>query len=130
MIEDANLQPGIDEVLQAEAPEPAVKVTVTDPVRTQDVPRKGGSTFTKNVGTSVGAAPLLRADHRRGSAIVIADATVWISYAPYAPQDTSVMARVPAGVPIRSTAVVPIWVKADTGTANVSFIVEDWATGE
>jgi hypothetical protein len=133
-----DLQPDVEDVLQVEEPEghePTVKVCIEGPVRTQALPRKAGSTKTVPVGTT--PFRILRPNPRRSSAILIADATFYVSLSiPAAQIDLTAtavpptMAQWPANVPLPVTADVDVMVAAKTGTANVSAVVEYWATGE
>jgi hypothetical protein len=128
---DPDLQPDTAEVLQVEEPEgtvPAVDVAVTNPVRTQSLPRKAGATFNRDVTTTI--TELLRADHRRARALIVADATIYLAFSEASAQDPSRMALWPALEPFDATATTDLWVRAETGTANVSVITEMWATGE
>jgi hypothetical protein len=123
------LQPDIEEVLQVEQPEPAVAVTVVGPVRTQALPTKSAATFTKTVGTT--PTRLLRRDHFRAGAYVISyDQDIWIAFSSASAQDTSRMARWPAGTPFPTQAGTAIVVAAVTGTTQVSVIAEYWAAGD
>lgn len=128
---EPDFQPDVDEVLQIEpTTEPAVKVKVSGPVRTQELPRKAGATFTRGVTTAIPDAPLLRADHWRAKATVIASAAILIAFSEAACQDPSRMLAWPANVPFYTAAVTEIWAYAPTGTANVSVATEMWATGD
>jgi hypothetical protein len=132
------LQPDVPEVLQSEEPagaEPVVKVTVEGPVRTQALPRKAGSTKTAAVTTT--PFRILTPNPRRSSVVLIADAVIYVALSRAAaqvdPASTAVpptMAQWPANVPLTVTADVDVLVAAKTGTANVSVVVEYWATGE
>lgn len=132
------LQPDVDEVLQVEEPaglEPSVKVEQQGPVRTQALPRKAASTKTAAVTTT--PFRILTPNHRRASAILIADAVIYVALSrasaqidAVAPAVPPTMAQWPANVPLPITANVDVLVAAKTGTANVSVIVEYWATGE
>lgn len=133
-----DLQPDLDEVLQVEEPygaEPTVKVCMEGPVRTQALPRKAGSTKTAAVLTT--PFRILRPNPRRASVLVIADAPFYFAFNTASAQiDPTVttpppsMAMWPANVPLPITAQTDVWVAAKTGTANVSVVVEYWATGE
>lgn len=126
---DIELQPDVDEVLQAEEDNsPAVKVKHQGPMRTQALPTKAGATLTKAVGTT--SVYLLRADHRRAKVTLISDAVMLIAFDKSSATQDDRMARWPANVPYVSTGAVELYVKAATGTANVSFLTELWATGE
>lgn len=135
----ADLQPDVEDVLQVEEPagtEPTVKVEQQGPVRIQALPRKAGST--KTVAVTTTPFRLLRPNARRASVYIIADAAFYFAYSMAAAAiDTSVttpppsMAMWPANVPLPVTAAdTDVVVAAKTGTANVSAVVEYWATGE
>jgi hypothetical protein len=126
---DINLQPDIDDVLQEETPEPAVAVHVEGPVRTQILPRKAGSTFTKTVGTT--PQRILRQDHRRAGAYLTSfGADLLLAFDSASAQEPSRMARWPALTPFPSEAITDIWVASESATSEVSIITELWATGE
>ena len=130
-----DLQPDVSEVLQAEEPygdTHTVEVEVCGPVRTQPLPRKGGATFTKTVGVlgSVpGALNVLRADHRRAVAYLVASAPFLVAYNDANAQSVDTMATIPANVVFPVSATVDVWIAAPSGTVAVSVLVEDWATG-
>lgn len=131
-----DLQPDVSEVLQTEEPygdTHIVKVQVCGPTRTQPLPRKGGATFTKTVGvlgSVIGAANVLRADHRRAVAYLVAASPFLVAYNDANAQSVDTMATIPANVLLPVSATVDVWVAAPTATVAVSVLVEDWATGE
>lgn len=127
----SELQPDDGEVLQEE-PETAlaVPVCITDtrgPLRVQVLPRKGGATFTKSVGTT--AAQVLWADHRRARARLVSTSALLIAHTQASAQDASTMAAWPANVPYETNATVDVWVAAAAGTATVGVVTELWAEG-
>lgn len=127
------LQPDVDEVLQVEEPagvEPVVRVEQQGPVRTQELPRKAGSTKTVTANPLPSPFRLLRPNPRRFSAYVVSDSAFLVAFNNASAQEASTMARWPANVPLPVTADVDVWVAAETGTADVSAVVEYWATGE
>jgi hypothetical protein len=127
------LQPDVQDVLQVEEPagvEPVVKVEQQGPVRVQELPHKAAATFNRDITESVGQVPLLRADPRRAQAILIADGAFYVAMNVASAQDPSRMAEWPPLVPLTITATTDVWVRAVTGTANLSVITESWATGE
>lgn len=129
--EDASLQPELGVVLQAEPEDrPEIEVCVRDvhgPVRTQALPRKGGTCFNKTVAAAaIQPLLILRADHYRGQATLISGVAIRVSFND--PSET--FAVWPANVPLVITAAVDIYVRGDAGAATVSVIVEKWATGE
>jgi len=127
------LQPDLEDVLQVEEPEgreTAVKVDVTGPVRTQALPRKGGATLTKTIGTLPNPLQVLRADRRRAQSVLIGAAAFLVAYGDANAQDASTMALWPANVPLVVSAGVDVWVAASTGTTTVSVVTELWATGD
>lgn len=127
------LQPDVDEVLQAEEPyghEPVVKVCVEGPVRTQGLPRKAASTRT--ITAPVLPSPayrLLRPNPRRASAVLVGDAAFLVAFNFASAADASTMAKWPANVPLPVSADVDVYVAAASGTPSVSAVVEYWATG-
>lgn len=131
-----DLQPDVTEVLQSEEPygdSHVVDVKVCAPVRTQPMPRKGGATFTRTVGVlgaTPGALNVLRADHRRAVAYLVAPTPFLIAYNDANAQSVDTMATIPGNVLIPVSATVDVWVAAPAGTVAVSVLVEDWATGE
>lgn len=130
--DDAHLQPEESVVLQQEAVElgtiPVCVQDVHGPVRVQVLPRKGGSTRTIPLTTT--PKRILRADHWRASALLIADAEVYYAFSMASAQDLTTMARLPSGVFVAITADVEVWVRATTGTAGLSVTTENWAEGE
>jgi hypothetical protein len=128
---EPDFQPDVEDVMQVEsADEPAVKVKVVGSARMQELPTKAGATFTRTVSASIPNVPLLRADHRRKKATVIASAAIYIAFTQASCQDPSRMVQWPALLPFYQGAVSEIWVYAVTGTAAVSVATEMWATGE
>lgn len=131
----ADLQPDVGEVLQQEpyGDTHKVDVVVCGPVRTQPLPRKGGTTFTKTVGVlggSPGALNVLRADHRRAVAYLTAPAPFLVAYNDANAQSVDTMALIPANVLLPVSATVDVWIAAPSATVAVSVLVEDWAAGE
>jgi len=128
--EHMNLQPDVEEVLQAE-PEPLMTIPVCvnevrSPVRTQALPRKGGSTQTKSVSTT--PIRVLTADPFRAEATFIAHGDdMQIAFTQTAAQADSSMAFWPQNVPFHCTANVEIWVSANASNATISIITERWA---
>lgn len=131
-----DLQPDVPEVLQTEDPygdTHIVPVEVCGPVRAQPLPRKGGATFTKTVGilgATPGAVNVLRADHRRAQALLVAASPFLVAFNDANVQSVDTMALIPANVLLPVSATVDVWIAAATGTVAVSVLVEDWATGE
>lgn len=127
-----DLQPDTADVLQEEGePGGTVPVCITDqktPLRVQQLPRKGGATFTKTVGTT--ALQILWPDHRRARARVASTSAILIAYDMAAAQDPTTMAVWPAGQPFEASATTDVWVAAASGTAQVGVITEFWAEGE
>lgn len=135
MSDQVDLQPTTAEVVQAEAEYDltTVPVCVTEiksPVRTQALPRKGGSTFTKVYSSSI-AQRVLTADHYRASATLYCDAQkMRIAFDKTAIESDTQMAVWPAATPLVVTATTEVWVKVDTADAEVSVMTERWAAGE
>lgn len=132
--EPIDLQPELDEVLQAQGDDSAVSVTVTDiksPVRTQELPRRGGAT--RSYTLAAGAVPRRVAANnpRRASIILIAyGGDVYVSYGQQGSQDTMTQARWPAGVPLMLTSTQSVFVTPVTVAITLSTITEMWATEE
>lgn len=131
----ADLQPDVGEVLQEEAPyvmQMKGCVTVQGPVRTQELPRKGGANKTRTVG-DLKAVQVLEADKRRGWAVLISmDQEMYVSFTETSMEEPSVSATVwPKGVPFEVPASVDVWVKcAATGqSTRVSVATALWAEG-
>lgn len=128
------LQPDDLEVLQADTtgPEPTVRVDVASvetPVRTQELPRKGGTTRTRTVGLT--PIRVLAADHKRAKAVIVSiGQNVLIALGREQAQDPSTMALWPQNVPYTATCVSEIWVASATATTSVSIISELWAAGD
>lgn len=129
-----DLQPDDLESLQAEydGPEPVAKVEIvatTGVVRTQELPRKGGGSFTKTV--TVTPIQLLRADHRRAIArIVSIGQNMYVSLSQASAQSPGSMALWPQNVAFTVTADTEVWVASSTSTTSISVVTEFWATGE
>jgi hypothetical protein len=135
---EPNLQPDVPDVLQEEAEEtvtvPVCLVDAKAPVRVQQLPRKGGATMTRTVTTT--PWPVLRADHRRGRAILLGntpDTSFLVAFTEAAAQAEATMALWPSGVPLEIEATTDVWlaVPADPGTSVVvSVLTYLWAEGE
>lgn len=130
-----DLQPDELEALQAEpAGEPPVKVEVIrieGPVRTQELPRKQAGSISKTVPASLPAVRLLRADHRRAIARIVATGNpILVAFNQASAADATTMASWPINVPLNITADSEVWVAGSGGPAVVSVITEFWATGE
>lgn len=131
MNDDASLQPELADVLQQEPEDnPKIEVCVRDvhgPVRTQALPRKAATAFTKTIPASTGVPTMvLSADHYRGQATLIAPAAFRVTFNdPGEP-----FAVWPPNVPLVVTASVNIYVRSDASAGTVSVIAEKWATGE
>lgn len=132
---EIELQPDLSVVLQEEEPEetPAIPVCVRDvhgPVRTQELPKKAGSTRTVNIGATT-PIQVLRADHFRSKATLMAiDQNIYIAFSVAAAQATSSMSIWPKNVPFVVTAAVDVFVLSATSTTDVSVTTERWATGD
>lgn len=137
MSESSNdLQPTVDEVLQAEvvddvnAPVPVRVVGADVPVRTQDLPRKGGATRTRTV-DNVTWQRVLNADHRRAKATVVSiGQNILIALNSAGTQVDASASLWPQLEPFYLTAATELWVKAVTATTSVSVTTELWAMGE
>jgi hypothetical protein len=131
-----DLQPGLDEVLQAEEPthEPPVTVVVAGPVRVQTLPQKSGSTKTVALaaaGATVFPIRVLQADHRRARATILAiGGAMRIAFNSASKETPATMALWPANVAYAHLGDDEIWVAADTTAITVSVLVGKWAVGE
>lgn len=130
---NGDLQPDTLEVLQEE-PEYVMSVqgcvTVRGPVRTQELPRKSGSTRTVSLGTS--PKRLLTADHRRAWARLRALDAADVAYAfnEASAGELATSYELPAGEAEDLDATTELWVRAVTGTARVALATANWADGE
>lgn len=132
--QEVDLQPETDEVLQMEA-EPsltAIPVCVEEvrsPVRTQELPRKLGTTQTKTVTTT--PQRYLNANHFRAVATLVSfDQDMLVAFNSASAQDPSTMSRWPKGVPMTVKTISEVWLAAYTSTTSISITTERWATGE
>jgi hypothetical protein len=130
------MEPDDLEVLQVEVEpvgkEPPVRVVVDGPTRTQELPHKGGATFTKALAASP-AQPIrvLRADPRRAVArLVSLDQTFLFAFTQATASDPSTMARWPANVPLVISAATDIFLASYSTAATVTVVTELWATGD
>lgn len=128
----ADLQPDELEALQAEpptGPEPAVRVIIDGPIRTQDLPRKSAASRTRTLTTTV--QKILSADHRRASARIISiGQPILIAFNSASASDPSTCGVWPANLAFVLTADSELWVGSQTGTTSLSIFTEFWATGE
>jgi hypothetical protein len=129
-----DLQPDTKEILQEE-PDYVMPVngcvTVKGPVRTQELPRKSGSTRTITVTTT--PKRLLVADHRRAWVLLRAldaDDAVAYSFNQASAQDLSTMSELPGGETDRLDVTAELHVRAVADTARVSVTTGNWADGE
>lgn len=132
---EPDLQPDVGDVLQEEAPDtttvPVCVVESKGPLRVQQLPRKGGATFTRTLTET--PTRLLTADHRRASAKLRAlglDEPVAFAFNRASAQDLSTMSELPGLETETVTATVELWARAVTGTTRVSVTAETWAEGE
>lgn len=128
-------EPDIEDVLQVEDDGlTAVPVCLTEtrtPVRVSVLPRVGGATRTRTIGTTAPGVRVLTADPRRARAVLMCiDQAMYVAYSKAAAEDLSTMAVWPAGTPLTIEAVTEVWVIADTAAAAVSIITEVWADGD
>lgn len=134
---EVELQPDVDTVLQVEEPygdQHVVKVEVCAPVRTQRLPTKAATAFTKlSVGTFTdprGQQRLLRADHRRARATIIGVSDFWMAFSQANAGQNTTCVFCPGKVPIIVEAVTDIFVSSTAGFVDISCMTESWATGE
>ena len=129
MSSEPDLSPDPDDVLQVEAPEPAVRVEVVGPARVQALPRVSAGIR----GLTVVDGPpkqLLTADPHRASATVItADTAILIAGSA---QEVSggQPGQIPAGTVVVFGSTDELWAAAAEGVATtVTVIQERWANG-
>lgn len=131
---ETELQPDASEVLQEEGDDQAVTVPVCveyvkGPVRTQQLPRKAGSTRTRSVSHTT-PWRALAADHRRASATLVSGAAFLVAFSETAAQSDGTMSWWPANVPLSIGCDTDVWVKvAGDADADVSVLTERWAAG-
>jgi hypothetical protein len=127
------LQPDVDEVLQAEPDEglTAIPVRVEEvrgPVRTQALPRKGGATRTRLIGPN--AYRILPADpHRARVTLLSTEGAFRFAFTEAGASEESTMALWPAGLPYEVTARTDVWVRAVDAAATLTVVTENWAEG-
>lgn len=125
-----DLQPDLDDVLQAEAPLGCMPVRIEGPVRTQALPPKGagGKTW-----PAVGTKPIqiLTPDPYRSSATLMSfDQTMIIAFRRADSTDDVMVTYWPKLVPFTMRARTDVWVAAATGTTMLSLYQERWAESE
>lgn len=129
----SDLQPDVGEVLQEEPYKMTVtgEVAVCGPVRTQELPRKGGATKTKVVSDTV-YVQMLDNDMRRGFVVVMSmDAELYFGFGEASMQAVGAMSVWPKGVALPVPVASELWVQcAEAGkTTRVSVTTGLWATG-
>lgn len=125
------LQPDIGAVLQLEEMTsiPVQVKGIDSPVRTQALPRKGGSTRTITLGTT--PIRILRANHLRGNVKLMSIGQAFLfCFNEGSAADPSTMAAWPAGTPYQCDATIELWVASATATTQLSVITENWAAGK
>lgn len=131
-----DLQPDLDEVLQAEEHGPneeiPVAVVVEGVVRTQTLPQKSGSTKTVPI-AAAGARPVkvLSADHRRARTQLMAIGGAFrFAFNVGSKEDPSTMALWPANTAMTHLGDDEIWVIAETVAITLSVVTGRWAVGD
>ena len=129
----SELQPDVEEVLQEEPYKMAVQgeVSICGPVRTQELPRKGGATKTKVV-TDTAYVQVLDNDMRRGFVLVMSmDAELYFGFGEASKQAVTAMSVWPKGVALPVPVASELWVQcAEAGkTTRVSVTTGLWAAG-
>lgn len=131
-----DLQPDLDEVLQAEVIGPnleaPVNVAVTGVVRSQSLPEKTGTTKTVAL-LAAPASPIrvLQANHRRARTVLLATGgSMRFAFNAASKESPDRMALWPAGVPYVHLGDDEVWVSADTTAITVTVIAGHWAAGE
>lgn len=130
----SELQPDTAEVLQEE-PEYVMSVqgcvTIKGPVRTQELPRKSGSTRTMTLDET--PRRVLTADHRRAwmqLRALDADAAVVYAFNEASAGELQTMSELPGGQVDRLDCTTELWVAAADTTARVSITTSNWADGD
>lgn len=134
----SDLQPDLDEVLQAEEEgvneESPVSVAVCGVVRTQLLPEKASATKTVSLlAAGVGVQPvrILQSDHRRARVTLLAlGGSMRFGFNSGSKENPDRMALWPAGVPYVHLGDDEVWVAADTTAITVSVVNGRWAVGE
>lgn len=130
---ESELQPSVQEVLQAEVEVPLTTVPVRvlkidNPVRTQKLPTKSAPTITKAV--TVTPVRILPSDPFRSQLILMSDQDFYIAFNNASKETPGTMGRWPANREFTCDVDSEVWVAAVTTTANVSAFSLRWATGE
>lgn len=131
------LQPTTEQVIQAEpdyvdnplSSLPVVVEQIKGPVRTQALPRKAGSTRTRNApfGDPI---RVLGLDPRRASVKLVGyDDDFLFAFTEANAQTPRTMSRWPKGIPYECTATTEVWIAGNTMDTDVSITVELWAEG-
>lgn len=123
-----DFEPDVEDVLQVESTEPAVKVKVEGLVRTQQLPSKGGATFTRAVNVTT-PVQVLRADPRRRRAVLMSADDILVAFSESTASQASTSFRLLAAKELDIFAVVDIWILG-TAASFVSVLTEMWAMGE
>lgn len=107
-------------------------VAVAGPVRTQELPRKGGATRTRTV-SDTRYVQMLEADPRRATVLLVSlDQEVYVGFSEASMQAPESAAMTwPAGVPLPLSAVVDVYVMCavEAETTRVSLATQLWAQG-
>lgn len=129
----SDLQPSVGDVLQEEPYQMPVtgEVSVCGPVRTQELPRKGGATKTRSV-SDTAYVQMLENDPRRGFMMVMSmDREIYYAFNETSMQATTAMSVWPKAVPLVMPIAAELWVMcAETGqSTRVSVTTGLWAAG-
>lgn len=116
----------VDDVQQQEYDGPAIPVRNVDPVEVQPLPARAGAPQTINV-DAITPGKLCTEDPKRSRLTISADAVVWIGTDQAETASRTRAFRLPANQAVPFTAQDQWWAVADTATANVSVLTEQWA---
>lgn len=101
-----------------------VPVVVEGPVRVQGLPAK--SSGMRRVGVGTDAYRLLGSDPRRRRAVILASAAIYVADS-QAQIGSDFCAKWPSNTALELTATSALYVAAQSGTADVTVIAENWA---
>lgn len=126
MSDEELIEPGVDEVQQRYDATPAIPVKVEGPVSTHELPARTASMGSTTAGTT-DPTQIVSADPRRKSVLVFTETqAVWVALTRAdAAGSAGFSLPVNCGVTLLHTG--QVWVRSKTGTATVSYVVENWA---
>lgn len=116
----------VDDVQQQVYDGPAIPVRIADPVAVQPLPSRAGSTESRTV-DDVTPVKLCTADPRRSRLLISSDAVVYVAPLAEDARSRTRAFRLPANQAVPFHAQDMWYAVADTGTAEVSVLTEQWA---